>query len=494
VKRLPTLLAVAALAAVCAADEAGAVRAFDRAKRTEPELIAFLKRMPKGGDLHNHVSGAVYADFMLDAAVRKGLFFDPASGTFTSDSTKIPAQRVLSDNNLLYQFLNGVSMRGWKGGGQSGHDHFFATFGLFGDALGSIDPVDALAEVIGRAQAQNVQYMELMTGVTPGAASSEYFASVPDSTDMAKALEALRPRLQKLLAASKPFLDQRGQAIADRLRLREPVTSTANPITVRYIWSCNRLSSNDQFFAQAAAGLFLAANDPRVAGVNMVAPEDHPNSRVNFERQMQMLDFLWRELGKPNLTLHGGELSLPISPVESMRNRIRRMIEMGHARRIGHGVSIAWEDDLPGLLKKMKDEGIAVEICLTSNMAILGVEGDRHPLRLYREAGVPVFLNTDDEGVSRSNLTMEWVRGVRDQKLGYKDLKEMARNVVEYSFLTGQSLYERRNYGKLANAFKDCRRPEWKPSAEAERLLAQSEKMRVQLRLERAFVEFENRF
>src|SRR5688572_6576004 len=85
----------------------------------------------------------------------------------------------------------------------------------------------------------------------------------------------------------------------------------------------------------------------------------------------------------------------------------RTSIETGHARRIGHGVSIAWEDDLPGLLKKMKADGVAVEVCPSSNASILGTEGDRHPSRLYRRAGVPVTLNTDDEGISRSNLTME---------------------------------------------------------------------------------------
>jgi adenosine deaminase len=106
-----------------------------------------------------------------------------------------------------------------------------------------------------------------------------------------------------------------------------------------------------------------------------------------------------------------------------MRDRIRKTIELGHAQRIGHGVSIAWEDDATGLMRKMKREGIAVEICLTSNASILGVKGEDHPLRLYRANGVPVFLNTDDEGVSRTTLSLEWVKAVRDQRMGYRDLK-----------------------------------------------------------------------
>lgn len=481
-----------ALAATSLADERGAERAFLRAKRTEPELMAFLKAMPKGGDLHNHAGGAIYSDSALDAAIQQGLFFDPEAGRFTNDVTKIPAARLLEDDVLRYKFLNLASMRGWMGGGQSGHDHFFATFGISGSGRHAMSEEQSLAEVIGRAKRQNLQYMELMYGPTPGDADATYFKDLPSSADMDKALEVLRPRLTRLLAATKPYLDER-EKFAATLGQRS-FTGADESITVRWIYSIGRLSSDDDFFAQAAAGIFLAANEPRVAAMNMVAPEDHPVSRTHFEAQMRMIDFLWQRLGKPNLSLHAGELTPAISPPEAMSDRIRKTIEVGHARRIGHGVSIAWEDDLEGLLAKMKCEGIAVEICLTSNASILGVFGDRHPFKLYRQAGVPVFLNTDDEGVSRSTMTLEWVRAVRDQGVGYQELKEMARNSLEYSFLPGRSLYENRDYKKLAPPFRDVRKLSWQPNAEAERRLTASEKARVQLRLERAFAQFEAKY
>jgi hypothetical protein len=479
------------VSAMAVADERGAIKAFDKARRTEPELIAFLKGMPKGGDLHNHVSGAIYSDFMLDAAVKANLFFDPESGSFTADRSKVPAIRLLQDNKLLYKLLNTISMRGWMGGGQSGHDHFFDTFGKFGAALDTMTEADVLAEVIGRAKAQNLQYMELMATTAPDSAKDPFYKNIPDSRDLREAMAVLRPRCEALLAGAKTFLDERDAEITKKLRLPVSVSSPDSPITARYIWSCNRLTDPNLFFAQVVAGLYLASKEPRVVALNIVAPEDHPNARTNFDRQMEMIDFVWNEFGRPNITLHAGELTLPISPLESMKDRIRKTIEKGHARRIGHGVSIAWEDNLPELLAKMKREGIAVEICLSSNHGILGVEGDRHPLKLYREAGVPVFLNTDDEGVSRSNLTMEWVRGVRDQRLGYLDLKEMARNSIEYSFLPGESLYVGRDFKRLRPEFKDVRKPGFKPSPETQRRLAASEKMRVQYRLERAFVKFE---
>lgn len=489
-----TVAAIAALSlAVCVqADERGAERAFLRAKRTEPELMAFLAKMPKGGDLHNHAGGAVYSDYALDAAVKRGLFFDPATLAFTDDATKIPAARLLQDDTLRYKWLNAASMRGWMGGGQSGHDHFFGTFGISGSGRRAIAEADYLREVVGRAKRQNLQYMELMYGTSPGLAEDQYYKDLPSSNDMEKALETLRPRLQMLLAATKPHLDAR-EKLASAIE-QNSFTGADEPITVRWIYSIGRLVSDDEFFAQAAAGIFLAANEPRVVAMNMVQPEDHPVARTHFETQMRILDFLWRNLGKPNLTLHAGELTPSISPPEAMTDRIRKTIEIGHARRIGHGVSIAWEENLDELLAKMKRDGIAVEICLSSNATILGVSGDRHPFRLYRQAGVPVFLNTDDEGVSRSTMTLEWVKAVREQGVDYKELKDLARNSIEYAFLPGRSLYEGRDYRRLAGPFRDARQPSWKPGEEAKRILAQSEKMRVQLRLERAFAEFEAKY
>ena len=78
---------------------------------------------------------------------------------------------------------------------------------------------------------------------------------------------------------------------------------------------------------------------------------------------------------------------------------------------------------------------IAVEICLTSNDLILGVKGDRHPFPVYRKYGVPVVIATDDEGVSRSDMTHEYVRAVQAYGLTYAELKKIVRDSIAYSFV-----------------------------------------------------------
>jgi adenosine deaminase len=89
----------------------------------------------------------------------------------------------------------------------------------------------------------------------------------------------------------------------------------------------------------------------------------------------------------------------------------------------------------------MADQHIMVEINLTSNDGILGIKGKDHPLAAYRAAHVPWALSTDDEGVSRIDLTHEYARGVDEQNLTYLDLKRSARTSLEHAFLHGESLY-----------------------------------------------------
>src|SRR5207302_4459645 len=64
-----------------------------------------------------------------------------------------------------------------------------------------------------------------------------------------------------------------------------------------------------------------------------------------------------------------------------------------------------------------------------------------HPFETYRRFGVPVTLSTDDEGVSRIDLTHEYLRAALTYDLSYEELKTLARNSLEYAFLPGESLW-----------------------------------------------------
>jgi adenosine deaminase len=208
---------------------------------------------------------------------------------------------------------------------------------------------------------------------------------------------------------------------------------------------------------------------------------------------MEMLDYLHSVYPNVRISLHAGELAPGLVPPEGMSFHIREAIDLGHASRIGHGVDVLYEHDAPALLKEMADKHIMVEINLTSNQGILGIEGAAHPLTAYRAAHVPVALSTDDEGVSRIDLTHEYVKGAEDQNLTYVDLKNMARTSLEHAFLQGESLWAAPD--DFTHRKSACAAPitaAATPTPACADLLQANEKAAEQWEMERRFAVFEN--
>jgi adenosine deaminase len=97
--------------------------------------------------------------------------------------------------------------------------------------------------------------------------------------------------------------------------------------------------------------------------------------------------------------------------------------------------------------------------------------------------------------VSRIDLTNEYVRAALDYKLGYRDLKKLARTGLEHSFLPGASLWA------WPDDFEASKKPcagetpgGDTPSAACKAFLDGSEKASAQWELERRFVQFEAKF
>jgi adenosine deaminase len=97
---------------------------------------------------------------------------------------------------------------------------------------------------------------------------------------------------------------------------------------------------------------------------------------------------------------------------------------------------------------------------------------------------MPYTLSADDEGVFRIDLTHEYVRAAREQRLTYGELKTAARNGLTYSFLPGASLWEP---GPRFRKVAACRREG--PACES--FLKTSRKAALQVQLEREFSAFE---
>ena len=103
-------------------------------------------------------------------------------------------------------------------------------------------------------------------------------------------------------------------------------------------------------------------------------------------------------------------------------------------------------------MEAMRRHGVLVEICLTSNDVILNVKGQGHPFLDYRKAGVPMTLASDDEGLSRIDLSNEYQLAAQRYGLSDPELKDLAGNSLEYSFLKGESLRDPGNYSRMKAA------------------------------------------
>ncbi len=469
--------------------EARATRAFDRAKGSPLDLHAFLERMPKGADLHMHLTGAVYAETFIADAVADNLCVDPATlslvkniGTTRSlpphpvcPEKTVAASTALADHTLYDDLINSFSMRSFvPRSGLSGHDQFFSTFDRV-NGLGKSHLGEWLDEVATRAAAQNEQYLEVMhtpafnlarklssdlgwpqdtplnkpdehgadrTGPNSHVSEADQDLSGTSPATLAKLRDGLLARgLRDEVAADRKEL---ADALAQRDAIEhcgEPRALPACAVAIRWIYQVLRAFPPEQVFAHTLLAFEVAAADPTVVGLNFVQAEDRREAMAEYTRQMRIIAFLHTLYPQVHITLHAGELAPGLVPPAGLRFHIRQAIDIAGAERIGHGVDVMYEDDPQLLLKEMAERHIMVEINLTSNDVILGVKTNAHSFPEYRAAGVPVALSTDDEGVSRIDLTHEFVRAAVDFGLTYPDLKRLARTSLEHAFLPGARLW-----------------------------------------------------
>jgi adenosine deaminase len=477
-----------------------------------------LQQFPKGADLHVHLSGAVYAETFIREAGEDKLCVDPDGKKWARDrkgdviKEPCPSQLVAASQltarsprsqDLYDGLVNSFSMRSFvPSPGLSGHDQFFATFGKFG-GLDKGHTGEWVDEVATRAAEQNQQYVELMqTPVFSHAALIAKEIGWPEgNADFAQLRQNLLDR--GLRDEVAPDMEEVRSSEEQRKLIEHCGTAEEMPacrVQVRYIYQILRESTPETVFAQTLLGFETIEKSMDMGadgfvGINFVQPEDGRVSMRDYTLQMRMVEYLHSEYPRVHISLHAGELAPGLVPPEGLRFHVRQAVETGHAERIGHGVDVMYERDPDKLLKAMAEKHVMVEINLSSNEGILGVKGEDHPLPLYMKAHVPVALSTDDEGVSRIDLTTEYVKAALEYRFSYQQLKGMARTGMEHSFLPGESLWaEPDDFRAARGACRGQALGGDKPSAGCKSLMDKSQKATAQWELERRFRAFEAQF
>jgi adenosine deaminase len=166
-----------------------------------------------------------------------------------------------------------------------------------------------------------------------------------------------------------------------------------------------------------------------IVGVDIAGPRPG-GGRYDYRQVLPMVESA-REAGL-GVTIHVGE-----EGGDTGREEIGEVIEALRPDRIGHGILAAGD---PELMAALRDAGIVLEICPTSNLltkALPDEDAVRATFRAFVEHGVAFTVATDGPEMMRTHLRDELDLLVRIGALDEDELADANRRGHEASFLGG---------------------------------------------------------
>ncbi len=331
---------------------------FDSLAGQPARLRMLMRELPKGGDLHNHLAGAIYAESYLAWAGASRLCLDAASHALSpppcAAGTTDTATSLARTPGLYDGTIDAFSMRDYvpTPGGASGHDHFFSAFAKF-DLAGRDHAGEMLAEAADQAASDHVLYLELMHYPLVRESAALGLAHPWHGEDFPHNLDEIRPEIPALVRQASHRIDFAEARMHEVLHCGSPQAEPGCRVKIRYLTQLIRILPPQAVFAQMAYSYALVQADPRFLGVNIVAPEDDPVALRDYGLHMRAFRYLSSLDPAVKLTLHAGELTEGLVPPEDLRFHIRDAVEIAGARRIGHGVDVTYEDDAAALLNEL---------------------------------------------------------------------------------------------------------------------------------------------
>ncbi len=274
----------------------------------------------------------------------------------------------------------------------------------------------------------HVQVMEPQPGVMAFIAKPEWMVGVLVDYDACRriayenvedahreGIDYIELRFSPVFMAEPHGLDPRGvvEAVVDGVRAGERDTG----VRAKLIGIISRHYGPEVAWKELDA--LLAFRDELVA-LDLAGDEANWPGDLFVEHFKKARDAGW------HITVHAGEAAGPESVWQAIRG-------LG-AERIGHGVRAA-ED--PALLDYLAEQGIGVEVNLTSNVQTSTVpDYPSHPMRLFLERGIRASINTDDPGISGIDLPYEYNVAAPKAGLTAEHIRQAQENALLTAFLT----------------------------------------------------------
>lgn len=374
---------------------------FDFLKDTgiyETPLYKFLERMPKGADLHAH------ADAILPMDLQVEFLKDHPELVITPDwqIRFIGPGAPYGSRNMKECLEDGLTVddfrRVWTVGGAPRNGYVWDWFeGIF-TKCGAICTTPALVQdyytrVMLYYHSIGVEHLELR---------SPFFGTREDAQARAEAYIRALAAVRKVA----PLFTLSIVACAGKNDAWDPLFDL---LMDNAVWVWKNVKDGDYDLVKA---------------IDIVNDEDRSYSLARYEDRIRKI--LVENPGL-RLTLHAGE------SLRGENEEISIALRCG-INRLGHGFNLY---RYPEAEKAVLEKGICMEICPVSN-AMLGYCRDfsQHPAKRYMESGIPIVICSDDAAYqAHSVLTGDYLAVVVGWDLSFKQLRNLCRNSIEYSFL-----------------------------------------------------------
>lgn len=388
---------------------------------SDTDLYRVLYAMPKGGDLHNHLSGSNFPEWLYDLAVAQkergyhyytkirinncveyggneygGLGYYLMFRNITDrmyerlDDCQKGEHKKLEDldDREKAGWLNSIRLdKPYEGRDEFFQTHWQRMFALGGNPYLQAETLFLNMQAFGE---ESLSYLETQVAVR-GFRNPDGSVLPPEET---------------------------AQILIDRINEED---ARATGVTVRFQISLLRFIPNAEDDLRRIYN-FVHDNGDMFVGVNMVGRED--NDKGHPARFLETLRDL-RRTGNVKLSIHAGEVDEPNA-------HVRDTLLLG-ADRIGHGLNLITDDDT---MRLMRHGPYLVEINLISNKLLNYVNDyTEHPFPEYLRTGIPVALSTDDRGMWDSNMTDEFFVAVKEFDLTWDEIKQLSRNSLEHAFV-----------------------------------------------------------
>ena len=386
------------------------------------DLYKVLYYMPKGGDLHNHLSGAGFStwwyDLALEAESKGYIYYTKVQLTYCPDTEVTDSfskhYNLLFRNIAEYEYkkldecvkeqykqlkdLNPQEKENWLNSIRldtttEGQNEFFDRHWQRLNAINDNPWLKAemLYKNMEAFAEEKITYVEFQV-------SLEEFEK-PDGSFFTE--------------------DETAVIIRNRLLQKDAIDTG---VIVRFQMDFLRFLPSAVDLLRSSYKFVHDNNDLWVA-VNMVGREDTANGQpLRFLKAMQELKSQYSGV---RLSIHAGE--------SKQKNfNVRDTLLLG-AERIGHGLNLIHDIET---MDRMRQGPYLIEINLISNILLNYIDDfKQHPFPSYLREGIPVALSTDDRGMWDSTMTDEFFVAVTEFDLSWDEIKLLSRNSLNYSFL-----------------------------------------------------------